>query len=133
RRRVHQASFAGCAAGVMLAAAIYLVAKLAFETPAPSPALLYTPLPLLLWVAVRFGVAAIASTLFGVALIAALGALETRGPFSGTPAVDNVFNLQMFLFAIALPLLIVAVVIDERARAVEAIQAGEDALRAILA
>jgi len=122
-----------CAEGAVLAVAICLVATVAFASPAPSPALLYAPLPLLLWAAVRFGIAGIASALFAVSLIAAFGALETRGLFSGTHAVENIFNLQMFLFAIALPLLSVAVVIDERARAIEAIRAGEDALRASLA
>lgn len=122
-----------CTEGAALAVAIFLVATHAFSTTGPSPALLYAPLPLLLWAAVRFGIAGVASALFGVALIAAFKALETRGPFSGIPAADNVFNLQMFLFAIALPLLILAVVMDERARAVEAIRAGEVALRASLA
>jgi len=128
-----RATIMRCAEGAVLAAAICLVATVAFSSPAPSPALLYAPLPLLLWAAVRFGVAGIASALFGVSLIAAFEALDTRGLFSGAPVVENIFNLQMFLFAIALPLLSVAVVIDERARAVEATRAGEDALRASLA
>ena len=130
---IQRATVARCIEGIALSSTIWLVSTLAFDRSASSPALLYAPLPLLLWAAVRFGVAGIASALSGVALIAAFGAIDARGPFTGLPAVENLFNLQMFLFAIALPLLILAVLMDERARAAEAIRARDKALHASLA
>ena len=113
----------------LLALGIYLVCFVVLATPAATPAALYTLLPLLLWAAARFGVRGVASALFVLALGATVCAIEGRGPFSGALGVEKVFELQLFLFAVALPLLILAVLMDERARAAVTIRDADRALR----
>lgn len=116
-----------------LALGVYLACVVVLAGPAATPAALYTLLPLLLWAAARFGVGGVASVLFVLALSATVCAVEGRGPFTEALAVDKVFGVQLFLFAIALPLLILAVLMEERARAAVAIHDGEQALRESLA
>ena len=97
--------------------------------PSSNPALLYAPLPLLLWAAVRFGLSGVCLALLVVEFLALASALSGHGPFATRSSPDNVLQLQIFMLVIALPLLLLAVVIDERARIARAIQSGERALK----
>ncbi|MGH6912738.1 MAG: MASE1 domain-containing protein, partial [Geminicoccales bacterium] len=76
--------------------------------------------PILLWTALRFGVfptAAVAATIGAVAVVAAAnGAWPPRFTATATDAVQ-ILSLQLFVLLVALPPLVVAVVIAERARA----------------
>jgi len=103
--------------GACLAAALLLAGALTFIEPFGSqelgPALLYIPLPLLLWAAVRFGVLGVTSSLLVVVLLAIHGSMDGRGPFSSLPPMHNVLAVQLFLFLVAPPLTMLAVVIEE--------------------
>jgi PAS domain S-box-containing protein len=92
-----------------------------------SPGLwpLYAPLPLLLWAAVRLGSGGTALCLLAIAFISSWGALHGRGPFGvQTPEVNTV-ALQFFLFSIALPLLCLSALVQDRYRSETALRSRE--------
>ena len=95
-----------------------------------SPALLYVPLPLLLWAAVRFGPAGVCLSLLLVALLSLSNAITGRGPFVSQSPAENVLSLQIFLIAISLPLMLLAALVEERRNNEEALRRNEETLRA---
>ena len=78
------------------------------------PALVYLPLPLLLWSAVRFGPAGVNTSLLMVALVSISGAVRGRGPFGGISTADSVLSLQLFLITMSIPLMFLATLMEER-------------------
>ena len=78
------------------------------------PALVYLPLPFLLWAACRLGPVGVHTALLIVASLSISGAVYGRGPFAGSPQVDNVLALQLFLLTMSGPLLFLATLIEER-------------------
>jgi two-component system sensor kinase FixL len=89
-------------------------------------ALLYAPLPFLLWAAVRFGTRGAATAIMAVALLAILGAANGHGPFAGKSAEQNALFVQLFLIFRSLPLLFLAALIEERDQAVETLREREE-------
>ena len=77
-------------------------------------ALLYAPLPLLLWASIRFGVGGLCLSLLVTAFMAFHALGEGEGPFSTNSASDNALSLQVFLIIVALPLLLLAGLVEER-------------------
>ena len=110
RRRYAEAGllFAG---GV---AASFLVFSWQGPGSATTPALLYLPLPFLLWAAMRFGAGGASTALLIVVLASIFGAAKGGGPFVNSSPAENVFSLQMFLIAIALPLIFLAGLVEEQ-------------------
>jgi len=82
-------------------------------TPADST-LLYLPLPLLLWIAVRFGSRGASAAICTVGFLAIWSAGHGYGPFSTRSAEENALSIQMFLIVMSVPLLFLASVIEER-------------------
>jgi signal transduction histidine kinase len=80
------------------------------------PALMYAPLPLLLWAVVRFGSGGLSVCLLGMALISIWNAMQGRGPFTAASMAHNVLSLQVLLCTVTLPLLFLAAVMVERRR-----------------
>lgn len=107
--------------GIGLAIALTLVCIAAFWLPdgmwPVGPALLYSPIPLLLWAAVRFGPLGISICLGIVTFLALWGALHGVGPFTTLAPAQNAFSLQLFLFLTGIPLSLLATATDERRRA----------------
>lgn len=85
------------------------------------PALVYLPLPLLLWAAMRFGPAGANTCLMTLAFVSISGAVHGLGPFGGAGA-DNVFSLQLFLLAVSVPVMFLATAITERKHAEDEMQ-----------
>ncbi|HYV82126.1 MAG TPA: MASE1 domain-containing protein [Pyrinomonadaceae bacterium] len=83
------------------------------------PALLYLPLPLLLWAAIRFGPRGTSAALVIVSLFEIWGAIHGFGPFATQSAEMNALSVQMFLILASLPLMFLAALIKERERAQE--------------
>jgi len=81
------------------------------------PALLYSPLPVLLWGAIRFGPLAVYSSLFVITIVAIWNAVNGLGPFSSFSAPDNVFSLQLFMFALSVPMMLLSALLSERKQA----------------
>jgi PAS domain S-box-containing protein len=80
------------------------------------PALLYVPVPLLLWVAVRFGGKGASGAILIVTVIALWNAMEGNGPFAVTGPGQSVLSLQLFLAVISAPVILVAALVEELRR-----------------
>jgi PAS domain S-box-containing protein len=77
-------------------------------------ALLFLPLPFLLWAAVRFGSLGASTAVSIVSFLAIWSASHGHGPFSGGPTEQDALSIQIFLIVLAIPLLFLATVIEER-------------------
>jgi len=77
-------------------------------------ALLVLPLPFLLWAAVRFGALGATTAIPIVGFLAIWSASHGHGPFSGEPAEQSALSIQIFLIGLAIPLLCLAAVVEER-------------------
>jgi len=104
-------------------ASFSLFSKMASEADA---ALLYAPLPFLLWAAVRFGTRGAATAIAAVAFLAILGAAHGHGPFSQGSTEQNALFVQLFLIFRSLPLLFVAALIEERQDVLKKLRAREE-------
>jgi PAS domain S-box-containing protein len=100
--------------------------------PDNLPLLLYAPVLLLLWAAVRFGPRGAASALSFIACLSIWNAVHGRGPFTEQSPVENVLTLQLFLIGVAVSLLVLAILIQERQRTEEALRASEERYRTIV-
>jgi PAS domain S-box-containing protein len=74
-------------------------------------------LPFLLWAMVRFGPGGASLSLLATAMIAMWAASQGRGPFAGLPPAESVLTLQLALIMVAIPLMCLAALIEERCHA----------------
>ena len=116
----------------LLAAGLVAVGIVAFERHTAYwgevPALLYAPLPFLLWAAVRFGPGGLSTSLLVTALLAIWGGAHERGPFAALSPTENVFALQMFLVVMCVPLMFLAAAIHERGETERALRLSDERL-----
>ena len=108
---------------VILAVASMLVVGVTFASPEATvtvPRTFGTPLgfllPILLWAGVRFGPSGASLVLVEIALVANWGSLNSRGPLQSLPPSDRVLALQLGLSVVAVPILCLAALIEERWR-----------------
>jgi PAS domain S-box-containing protein len=125
------------AEGAVLATAVVVVSVGVFAArPAglgAQPYLLAAPLPLLLWAALRFGPGGTSAAILTVALVSIWSAVHGLGPFAaGAPHEAAALALQIFLILTGVPLLLLATVLEERGRAVDAVRRSEDRLQQAL-
>jgi PAS domain S-box-containing protein len=85
-------------------------------------ALLFAPLPLLLWAAVRFGPGGLAPQLLIVVLAVLTATKAGHGPFVALSAAESVLSVQAYLLSVSIPLLLLAALVAERSRANEALR-----------
>jgi PAS domain S-box-containing protein len=90
--------------------------------PNTSPALLYTPIPLLIWAALRLGLGGISVSMLIVTFLAIWGTMRGHGPFLAQTPAENATSLQLFLLVTATPLMLLAVVIEEERRSKDALR-----------
>ena len=104
----------------LLTVALLVVGVLVFGREAPAsgnvPALLLTPMPLLLWAAVRLGPDGLCVCLLVVAGLSLSNAFAGHGPFVTASPAENTLSLQVFLLAVSAPLMILAAIVQERRR-----------------
>jgi PAS domain S-box-containing protein len=110
--------------GVCLLLALIAISSVLFNKVASSSytAVLYVPLPFLLWAAVRFGVHGATVAILAVAFPAILGVAHGHGPFSEKSAEENALSVQVFLIFLSVPLLFLAAIIEERDEAEETLR-----------
>ena len=89
---------------------------------ATTPAVLYFPLPLLLWAAVRFRLAGLSLSLLCLALISMWYTMHGRLPFPYASMQQNILSLQILFCLVAVPLMFLSVVIDEAHRTQDSLQ-----------
>jgi signal transduction histidine kinase len=118
--------------GSLLALGIMIVGAYVFAIvpagPDTSPALLYAPIPLLIWAALRFGLGGISAAMLVVTFEAIWGAMHGRGPFLLQSPAENALALQMFLIVTGTPLMFLSVLLEDEKRSQQALhEAGEEA------
>src|SRR5215470_10128473 len=96
------------------------------------PALLYAPVPFLVWAAVRFGSIGTSTATMVVALLATRGAMNAVGPFVGSSPGDSALSIQLCLIFTSIPLLLLSAVMRERRRAEHAAVFNEESLKLAL-
>ena len=113
-RTVRFAEAAALFAG--LAATCLVVFDLPQFSNHTAPALFYAPLPFLVWAALRFGPAGTASAIAVMVVATIFGTVNGLGPFAGSTPQETAREMQLFLSAVAVPMLLLAVVLHDRAR-----------------
>ena len=102
----------------LIAGGLLVVSFRVFHWPTAGsgaiPALVYLPLPLLLWAAMRFGPIGANTGLLILTWVSISGAVRGLGPFGGGAAPDSVLSLQLFLVAVSVPVMFLASAIEER-------------------
>ncbi len=115
--------------GCLLAGGILVVGWIAFNRepagPGTSPALLYAPVPLLIWAALRFGLGGMSPSMLGITILAIWGTMHGRGPFLTQSPEENALALQLFLLITATPLMLLAVAIEDESRSKGALRVSE--------
>ena len=120
----------GALLGGLLATGIFV-----FDSPAGASgpaALLYLPLPFLLWAALRFGPAGSSAAFAIVALLVIWGAGHGMGPLLASAPAENALSVQLFLIFVAPSLLCLAAVVQERKHVSEALRASEERYREVV-
>jgi PAS domain S-box-containing protein len=98
-------------------------------TYATSLALLYVPLPLLLWSAVRFGPVGTYSAGLILTLTSIWSAITGHGPFIALPAEVNLLSLQIFLCSITIPFMLLVAAVQEHFWASEELRRSGEEVR----
>jgi signal transduction histidine kinase len=116
--------------GSLLALGIVMVGTFVFANvpagPGTSPALLYAPIPLLIWAALRFGLGGISAAMLVVTFQAIWGAMHGHGPFLLQSPAENALALQMFLIVTGIPLMLLSVLLEDDRRSQQALHEAED-------
>ena len=121
-RRVLEAAFLGACT---VAVGTFVFDRTA-AGPETSPALLYAPIPLLIWAALRFGLGGISVAMLIMTYQAISGTMHGHGPFLTQTPAANALALQLFILVTATPLMLLAVVIEEERRFREALRESKD-------
>lgn len=129
---LRQASVRRCLEAVALTIGLALSGVVAFTERSGSyvaPALLYVPVPFLLWAAIRFGMRGASGALALIALFAIEGAAYGRGPFSAQSADLNVLSIQIFLLVISVSIFLLAILVGDKNRAMDALTEASERFR----
>jgi two-component system sensor kinase FixL len=113
---------------VLLLLALISVNTTVFHKLAPTAdgALLYLPMPFLIWAAVRFGSRGASAAVCTLTFLAIWSAGHGYGPFSARSAEENALSIQMFLIVMSVPLLLLAAVIEERSKGAMTLREREE-------
>ena len=103
---------------LLIAAVLALTCIVAFDEVATIatgyiPALLYLPLPIIVWAAVRFGAKGASGAIMVVSLVLIWRTLNGPSPFAVGSAEANVFAMQLFLIGLSTPILLLGSAIEE--------------------
>lgn len=119
----------------LLVIGLLIVGIVSFSSGTAQPdirhALLYLPLPLLLWAAIRFGPRGSSAALMIVSIFQIWVAINGAGPFAAQSPEMSALSVQLFLILASMPLMFLAALIKERERAQEA--ASQKEVRLVLA
>ncbi len=132
-RRGSRTTTARLIEGSLLALGIIIVGAYVFAIvpagPDTSPALLYAPIPLLIWAALRFGLSGISAAMLVVTFEAIWGAMHGHGPFLQQSPAENALALQMFLIVTGTPLMFLSVLLEDEKRSQQALREVEEDAR----
>jgi two-component system, LuxR family, sensor kinase FixL len=116
---------------LLIATVLALTCIVAFqEVPAIAtgyvPALLYLPLPIIVWAAVRFGAKGASGAIMVVSLVLIWRTLNGPSLFVVGSAEANVFAMQLFLIGLSTPILLLGSAIEETRHAETATREREE-------
>jgi two-component system, LuxR family, sensor kinase FixL len=135
RTALRNGSLARCIEACLIGGGLLAIGVRVFIWPTPDessvPALVYLPLPFLLWAAVRFGPLGVNTSLLIVALLSISGTVHGRGPFATSSPAENVLSLQLFLLVISLPLMFLGALIAERREKTNGLRESEARFRSM--
>jgi PAS domain S-box-containing protein len=92
-------------------------------------ALLFLPLPFLLWAAIRFGALGASTAISIVGFLAIWSASHGHGPFSAETAEQSALSIEIFLIGLAIPLLFLGALIEERVTGKNELRESEERMR----
>jgi two-component system sensor histidine kinase UhpB len=102
----------------LVLAGVFLLSRYIFgDTSAlgdKAPALIYAPLPLLLWAAVRTGPGGLSASLLILAVVSIWESIHGRVPFPGVSVSENILYLQVSGSMVTVPMMLLAAVLSER-------------------
>jgi signal transduction histidine kinase len=132
--RVRSAAWASEAA--ILFVGLLLVGGLTFGSRTHdadlAPVMVYLPVPLLVWAAVRFGPRGLMSALSLVTLVVIAAMANDQGPAIAGSTAANVLNLQLFLLGVGVPLFVLAALVREREDAQVDLKRSDERYRAVV-
>jgi signal transduction histidine kinase len=110
----------------LLAIGTVLVSALVFGfrtiSPASTPAMLYAPVPLLLWATIRFGSCGVSMSLLCTALISIWYTMHGRKPFPYASIPQNILALQILFCVFAVLLMFLSAIMADGRRTQKALQ-----------
>jgi len=123
----------GVEAGLLVAGLI-LSGYFAFDIDAAtvgrfSEPRFYAPVPFLFWAAVRFGMLGASGVVVIVAFLSSAAAISGHGPFLGQSPAETATALQHFLLLRAVPLYVVAIVIERAFQVERLLRQSEERFR----
>jgi PAS domain S-box-containing protein len=93
---------------------------------------LYLPVPVLLWSALRFGILGVSTSLNIVAFFSIWGAVHQRGPFAGgAPPFDDVRALQLFFLTASSSFMVLAALVEEHQQSLRESRESEQRFRLV--
>jgi len=123
------------AEGVTLGLAMLAVCLLLFfiplDKPERTPLLLYAPLPLVGWAAMRFGVAGACAACLTAGAVSMLAMVNGYGPITGADPVENALSLVAFHVVMSIIFLTSAALLDEWRHAGRALSLSRARFRSI--
>jgi signal transduction histidine kinase/integral membrane sensor domain MASE1 len=99
--------------GGLLVGVCVLVFAMPDDSPQRAPTLLYAPLPLLAWAAMRFGVPGACGASLLVGAVSTLGMLNGFGPFFGDNPVENALSVVTFHVVMCITFVAFAALLEE--------------------
>lgn len=124
-------SLARSVEAIMLGAILFAVCALAFEVREDSPmrlfipTLIYSPLPLVGWATVRFGVRGATAATLIITVVLVWRTLSGANLFSSGTPEHNVFALQLFLIGLSSLILLLGASIEETKIAEQSVRESE--------
>jgi signal transduction histidine kinase len=115
----------------LLAFGILFVSVLEFSRPssiANALGLIYALLALLLFAAVRFGMAGLSASMLVVALVSIWDTMHNAGPLVRAPMAEGVLSLHVLLGAFTVPSMLLVAALGERRRGEESLQGTREKL-----
>lgn len=129
RRWLQNLSRARIVEAVLLGVGIIAVTDFVYGIVSPTiPAIMFSPLPLVLWIVVRFGVAGLYPSLLALSVISIWHAMHGRDPFILSPVPESIIGIQIFLCTITLPMMVLAAVLAERKEVEETLRQSRSQL-----
>ncbi len=101
------------------------------ESPERTPMLLYAPLPLVAWAAIRFGVAGACAACLAAGAMSMLAMVNGNGAMTGSDPVENALSLVAFHGVMSIIFVSSAALLDEWRRAGRALTLSKARFRSI--